>query len=72
MSANKWTKNEIWAWYCSQKVDKYKPGRSKRDKAEDKYNIRLRAVVNANRLIVGVWQGCQGERCGVYYMRGRS
>ena len=68
MSANRWTKNEIWAWYCSQKVDKYKLGRKKSDRADDEKNIRLRAVVNGDRLVIGLWKGSAGERCGVYYM----
>lgn len=68
MSANRWTKNEIWAWYCSEKVEKYKLGRKKSDKANDENNIRLRAVINGDRLIIGLWRGCKGERCGVYYM----
>ena len=65
MSANRWTKNEIWAWYCSEKVEKYKLGRKKSDKANDENNIRLRAVINGDRLIIGLWRGCKGERCGV-------
>lgn len=68
MSANKWNKAEIWAWYLSEKVEKYKLGQKKTDKAEDKYNIRLRAVINGDRLIIGLWQGCKGERLGVYYL----
>lgn len=68
MSAEKWTRNEIWAWYCSQKVDKYKLGRKKSDKTNDEKNIRLRAVINNDRLILGLWKGCKGERCGVYYI----
>lgn len=68
MSANKWTKKEIWAWYLSEKVEKYKLGRKKSDKADDEYNIRLRAVINGDRLIIGLWQGCRGDRLGVYYL----
>lgn len=68
MSANKWTKKEIWSWYLSEKVEKYKLGRKKSDKADDKYNIRLRAVINGDRLIIGLWQGCKGDRLGVYYI----
>ncbi len=72
MSANKWTKKEIWAWYLSEKVEKYKLGRKKSDKAEDRYNIRLRAVINGDRLIIGLWQGCKGDRIGVYYLTAGS
>lgn len=68
MSANKWTKSEIWAWYCSEKVPKNKMGRKKSDRTNDEKNIRLRAIVNGDRLIIGIWKGCKGERCGVYYM----
>ena len=72
MSANKWTKAEIWDWYISEKVKKYKLGRKKSDKADDKYNIRMRAVINGDRLIIGLWQGCKGERIGVYYLTAGS
>lgn len=68
MSVNRWTKSEIWAWYCSEKVPKIKMGRKKSDRTNDEKNIRLRAVVNGDRLIIGLWKGCKGERCGVYYM----
>ena len=68
MKKEKWGKAEIWSWYMAQDVEKYKPGRKKNDKADDKYNIRMRAVINNDRLIIGVWQGCRGERKGVYYM----
>ena len=68
MSANRWTKNEIWAWYCSENVPKYKLGRKKSDRTCDENNIRLKAVVNGDRLIIGLWRGCKGERCGVYYL----
>lgn len=68
MSANKWTQKEIWQWYLSENVEKYKLGRKKSDKANDKYNIRLRAVINGDRLIIGLWQGCRGDRLGVYYI----
>lgn len=68
MSADKWTKKEIWAWYCSEKVPKQKPGRGKSFKTNDENNIRLRAIVNGDRLIIGLWKGCKGERCGVYYI----
>ena len=72
MSANKWNKDEIWKWYLSVNVEKYKLGRKKSDKADDRYNIRMRAVINGDRLIIGLWQGCQAERIGVYYLTAGS
>lgn len=72
MSANKWNKDEIWKWYLSVGVEKYKLGRKKSDKADDRYNIRMRAVINGDRLIIGLWQGCRGERIGVYYLTAGS
>ncbi len=64
----KWTRADMWAWYLSEKVEKRKKGESSADKKADEYYIRVRAVINGDRLIVGFWQGAEAERRGVYYI----
>ncbi len=65
-----WQRSDIWRWFLSESVPKEKSGRGKSavSKYEDERNIRMRAIINGDRLIVGVWRGAAGERCGVYYM----
>ena len=62
----KMTRADMWAWFTSQKPNKYKIPRGK--KKNDSYQIRYTAIINGNRLIIGLWRGHNAEPLGVYYM----
>ncbi len=68
MSAEKWTKKEIWEWYMNVALPKTKAPRSKQGKIEDQRYICLVCTVNAERLIIGLFKGAAAERVGVYYI----
>lgn len=65
---SKMTRADMWAWFTSQKPAKQKLSRKKADKEQDKRNIRYTAIINGNRLIIGLWRGHNAEPLGVYYM----
>ena len=58
----------IWKWFTSQDIQKYKLSRKKSDKEEDSCNIRYKAIINGDRLIIGLWKGCNADPAGVYYL----
>ena len=64
----KMNKADIWKWFTSQKPPKYKLSRKKSERDNDNYQIRYTAIINGNRLIIGMWRGHQSIPLGVYYM----
>ena len=67
-NADKMNKAAIWQWFISQTPPTYKRPRGKNAKERDEYSISYAAVVNGDRLIIGIWQGCKAKPLGVYYM----
>ena len=65
---SKMNKAAIWQWYVSQKPAKYKLSRKKSERDNDKYQIRYTAIINGDRLIIGLWRGHNADPVGVYYM----
>ena len=65
---SKMNKTAIWQWYVSQKPAKYKLSRKKSERDNDKYQIRYTAIINGDRLIIGLWRGHNADPVGVYYM----
>lgn len=64
----KMNKSAIWQWYVSQKPAKYKLSRKKSERDADKYQIRYTAIINGDRLLIGLWRGHNADPVGVYYM----
>lgn len=67
-NSDKMNKADIWQWFISQTPPTYKRPRSKDAKERDEYSISYAAIVNGDRLIIGIWQGCKAKPLGVYYM----
>ena len=68
MSETKMQRGEMWQWFTSVTPPKYKLSKKKKEKANDKYQIRYTAIINSDRLIIGLWRGHNAEPLGVYYM----
>jgi hypothetical protein len=67
-SSDKMNKAAIWQWFIGQTPPKYKLSRKKSERDNDKYQIRYTAIINGDRLIIGLWRGYNAEPIGVYYM----